>query len=104
MYPIFKPVDRKHFAPTELRDNSKPAFQKHFVPTGVFKKITLNLTAISERSATDSSKIVDVGSRLQTARAGKKRALPVLVLCRRWPARYLCPRSRPQTARNRPSR
>jgi hypothetical protein len=43
MYPILKPVDWKHFAPTELRTNSEPWFYKHFVPTGLFKKVTLSL-------------------------------------------------------------
>ncbi len=39
MYPIFKPIDWKHFAP-ELLSNSEPWFYKHFVPTGLFKKVT----------------------------------------------------------------
>jgi hypothetical protein len=49
MYPIFKPIDWKHFAPTELRNNSEPWFYKHFVPTGLFKKVTLSLTTISKK-------------------------------------------------------
>ncbi len=40
MYPIFKPIDWRHFAPTELRNDSEPWFYKHFVPTGLFKKVT----------------------------------------------------------------
>jgi hypothetical protein len=42
MYPIFKPIDGKHFAPTELRNSSELRFYKHFVPTGLFKKVTLS--------------------------------------------------------------
>jgi len=49
MYPIFKPIDWKHLAPTELRSNSGSWFYKHFVPTGLFKKVTLN----SQRSQRD---------------------------------------------------
>ncbi len=38
MYPVLQPIDWKHFAPTELRNNSELWFYKHFVPTGLFKK------------------------------------------------------------------
>jgi hypothetical protein len=54
MYPIFKPIDWKHFAPTELRNNSEPWFYKHFVPTGLFKKPTLS----SQRSQKDQQLVL----------------------------------------------
>ena len=49
-----KPNDWRHFAPTELRNGSEPQIYKYFVATGLFKKVTLDLTAISEKSAADS--------------------------------------------------
>src|SRR5437016_5110161 len=54
MYPVLQPIDWKHFAPTEPRNNSEPWFYKHFVPTGPFKKVTPRFMTISGKSATGS--------------------------------------------------